>query len=80
MAWHDRLVNDYLVAAHDSQRPRLAGQVPEGKYHAYLPGAATTACGFGLSDMRLFRRLRFSNQQPSVRCPICARMVRAGER
>jgi hypothetical protein len=73
-------VNDYVVAAHERRRPRSAGQVPEVKHHAYLIGAATTACGFGLRDMRVFKELRFKDQMPSVRCPICARMVGAAGR
>ncbi len=73
-------MTEYRVAAF-SQRPiRLTsppGQAPEGKHHAYLEGAATTACGFGLNNMRLYADLRFSRQQPSVRCPLCARIVGA---
>jgi hypothetical protein len=73
-------VNDYLVAAHDTRRPQLKGQVPEVKRHAYLPGMATTACGFGLREMRLFGDLWFSEQAPAQRCPICSRIVGAGDR
>jgi hypothetical protein len=79
-SWQDYPVNDYLVAAHERPRRRRLGQVPEVKHHAYLAGASTTACGFGLDNMRLFRDLRFSDQAPAMRCPICSRMVRAGER
>ena len=70
-------MNDYLVAAHDSRRTTVADQVPEGKCHAYLASASRSACGFGLSGMRLFRNLRFSDQRPAARCPICARIVGA---
>ena len=73
-------MNDYLVAAHDTRRGRESGQVPQVKHHAYLPGKAATACGFGLGEMRLFPALRFSNQSASNRCPICARIVGAGDR
>jgi hypothetical protein len=73
-------VNDYVVAAHESRRSWLAGQVPEVKHHAHLIGAATTACGFGLHDMRVFKELRFSDQVPSVRWPLCARVVGAADR
>ena len=73
-------MNDYLVAAHDSRRGRQSGQVPQVKHHAYLPGKAATACGFGLAQMRLFPRLRFSDQSAANRCPICARIVSAGDR
>jgi hypothetical protein len=73
-------VNDYLVAAPDARRPQSMGQVPELKHHAYLPGRATTACGFGLMAMRLFGDLRFSDQTPADRCPICSRIVGAGDR
>jgi hypothetical protein len=74
------LVNDYLVAAHDSLRAKRPGQVPLVKHHAYIAGAKTTACGFGLTSMRLFRDLRFSDQAPTLRCPICSGIVGAGER
>jgi hypothetical protein len=73
-------VNDYLVAAHDSPRAKAPGQVPLVKHHAYLAGAKTTACGFGLHAMRLFRDMRFSEQQPALRCPICSRLVAVGDR
>jgi hypothetical protein len=73
-------VNDYLVAAHDSRRLQVPGQLPEVKHHAYLVGATTTACGFGLTPMRLFREMRFSEQKPTARCPICSRIVGAGDR
>jgi hypothetical protein len=78
--WDALEVNDYLVAAHDVRRPQLKGQVPEVKHHAYLPGAATTACGFGLRAMRVFSDLRFSIQAPVDKCPICSRIVGAGDR
>jgi hypothetical protein len=78
--WDAIEVNDYLVAAHDARRAQMKGQVPEVKHHAYLPGAQTTACGFGLKAMRLFRDLRFSEQAPAERCPICSRIVGAGDR
>jgi hypothetical protein len=73
-------VNHYLVAAHDARRAQSKGQVPEVKHHAYLPGMDTTACGFGLTAMRLFGDLRFSDQAFVDRCPICSRIVGAGDR
>ena len=73
-------MNDYLVAAHDARRPQLKDQVPEVKHHAYLPGMAKTACGFGLREMRMFKDLRFSEQAPGDKCPICSRIVGAGDR
>jgi hypothetical protein len=73
-------MNDYLVAAHDSPRAKAPGQVPLVKHHAYQPGAVTTACGFALAAMRLFRDMRFSDQPPVVRCPICSRLVAVGNR
>jgi hypothetical protein len=79
-SWETFLVNNYLVAAHDTRRGRESGLVPQGKHHAYLAGKAATACGFGLAQMRLFPRLRFSDQSASNRCPICARIVGAGDR
>jgi hypothetical protein len=69
-------MKDYLVAAHDTRRPQTREQVPELKRHAYLPGMTATVCGFGLDEMRCFKDLRFSQQAPGDRCPICAR--RAG--
>ncbi len=69
-------MNDYLVAAHRTGY-RTVSQVPVGKSHAYLPGASTTACGFGLDTMQRFGELRFTLQDPSVRCPLCARAVGA---
>ena len=74
-AWDDRAVHDYLVAAHPAG-PTVS-QTPEGKRHAYLPGASTTACGFRLYSMQRFASLRFSHQPPALRCPICARAVGA---
>ena len=75
-AWDDRRVNDYMVASHPA-RDRTSSQAPEGKCHAYLPGASTTVCGFGLSTMQRFASLRFNAQAPAVRCPLCARAVGA---
>ena len=75
-ACDDRAVNDYLVAAHPA-RYGAASRIPEGKRHAYLPGATTTACGFGLSTMQKYASLRFNLQEPTERCPICARAVGA---
>jgi hypothetical protein len=72
--WFDRVVNDYKVAAYPSGRGR-AGRVPEGTRHAYLKDAQTTACGFGLVELRLFSALRFSYQPPAVRCRMCTRIV-----
>ena len=74
--WDDRPVNDYLVAAHPARHGSVS-QAPEGKRHAYLAGADTTACGFGLNAMQRFAGLRFSLQPPAVRCPLCARVVGA---
>jgi hypothetical protein len=71
--WDDVSVTDYLVAAHADNR--TASPAPEGKCHAYLAGARTTACGFGLDAMRRFTDLHFSLQPPEVRCPLCARVV-----
>ena len=71
--WNDVAVNDFRVAAYADSR---AGHVaPETKRHAYLVGATTTACGFGLDAMRRFADLRFCGQIASVRCPLCARVV-----
>ena len=53
---------------------------PEGKSHAYLVGAQTTACGFGLGQMRTFSKLSFKGQPPSVRCSICDHRLRAASR
>jgi hypothetical protein len=78
--WDNLVVNDYMVAAHDSRRPQVPGESPQVKHHAYLDGATTTACGFGLMSMRLFSHMRFSRQEPAMRCPICSRMVGAGDR
>jgi hypothetical protein len=73
-------VNDYRVAAYPSRRRGTVGEVPEGKQHAFLAGAKTTVCGFGLAEMRLFKQLRFTGQPPSVRCSMCDRTVRAAAR
>ena len=75
-AWHDRAVHDYLVAAHPPGY-RIVSPAPDGKRHAYLPGARTTACGFELNAMQRFADLRFSAQAPAMRCPLCARAVGA---
>jgi hypothetical protein len=72
-------VNDYKVAAYPSRHGQVVGEVPEGTCHAYLKGAKSTACGFGLGPMRLFERLRFSEQAPAVRCRLCARIVGASD-
>jgi hypothetical protein len=69
-------VNEYRVAGHP-QRAKTVTEAPEGKSHAYLPGASTTACGFGLSSMQRFADLRFVAQAPAARCPLCARAVGA---
>ena len=69
-------MNDYLVAAHPGGYASTS-QAPEGKRHAYLTGASTTVCGFGLDAMRRFADLRFSLEPPAVRCPLCARAVAA---
>ena len=66
-------VKDYLVAAHADKRTE--SPAPEGKCHAYVVGASTTACGFGLDAMRRFTDLRFSLQPAAARCPLCARVV-----
>jgi len=71
--WDDGSVNQYLVATHADKRTESAA--PEGKCHAYLAGASSTACGFGLAAMRRFTDLRFSLQPPAARCPLCARVV-----
>lgn len=76
-AWHDHVVNDYRVATHGPRLGGLVGREPEGKQHAYLKGASNTACGFGLNAMRVFEQLRFSLQPPSLKCPICKRIVAA---
>ena len=76
-ACHDHVVNDYRVAAHGPRLGSLVGREPEGKQHAYLKGANNTACGFGLNAMRVFEQLRFSLQPPSLKCPICKRIVAA---
>jgi hypothetical protein len=44
------------------------GQIPEGKLHAYVKGAETTACGFGLDRMQRFEELKFSLMNPAARC------------
>ena len=77
VTWHDHVVNDYRVAAHGPRLGSLLGREPEGKQHAYLDGADNTACGFGLNAMRVFEQLRFSLQPPSLKCPICKRIVAA---
>ncbi len=69
-------MNDYAVASHRA-RQRVDSQTPEGKRHAYLTGADTTACGFGLTTMQRFASLRFELEPPAVRCPLCARVVGA---
>jgi hypothetical protein len=72
--------DDYRVAAHlgaNVRRPE-DGQIPEGKLHAYVRGANTTACGFGLDRMQRFEELKFSLMNPAARCPQCAAMARAG--
>ena len=71
--WDDGSVNDYLVATHAEKRSESL--MPEGKRHAYLVGARTTACGFALDAMRRFTEVRFSLQPPAERCPLCARVV-----
>lgn len=71
--WDDGSVNEYMVATHADKR--TDGAAPEGKCHAYLAGASSTACGFGLAAMRRFTDLRFSLQPPATRCPLCARVV-----
>jgi hypothetical protein len=70
------LVKDYLVAAREEHRN--GRQVPGGKRHAYLRGARTTACGFGLDQMERFADMPFSHQPAAARCPLCARAVRGG--
>jgi hypothetical protein len=72
--------DDYRVAAHPRAKARRAdvGQIPEGKLHAYVKGAETTACGFGLERMVRFEDLKFSFMKPAARCPQCATMARAG--
>jgi hypothetical protein len=72
--------DDYRVAAHLRAKVRRAevGQIPEGKLHAYVKGAETTACGFGLDRMQRFEELKFSLMDPAARCPQCASMARAG--
>ncbi len=67
-------MNGYLVASH-RERQRVDSQTPQGKRHAYLPGARTTVCGFGLNAMQRFASLRFELEPPAVRCPLCARAV-----
>ena len=71
--WDDGSVNDYLVATHAEKRS--VSQTPQGKRHAYLAGASTTACGFALEAMRRFTDVRFGLQPPASRCPLCARVV-----
>ena len=66
-------MNEYLVATHAEKRSE--SPTPEGKRHAYLAGARTTACGFALDAMRRFSDVRFSLQPPASRCPLCARVV-----
>jgi hypothetical protein len=73
-------VDDYRVAAYPAVGGRVAADAPEGKSHAYLVGAKTTACGFGLGQMRTFGNLSFKGQPPSVRCSICVLRVRAASR
>jgi hypothetical protein len=77
MRSYDLGVNDYLVTARDSRRPQMPGESPQVKHHAYLDGATSTAC---LVSMRLFSHMRFSDQEPAMRCPICSRMVGVGDR
>jgi hypothetical protein len=63
-------LNHCLVVAYVARRTQSREQVPEVKPHVYLPGMGITACGFGLSAMRLFGDLRFSDQAFADRCPI----------
>lgn len=75
------VANDYRVAAYPLVRgQRPPGDAPEGKIHAYLLGAKTTVCGFGLGEMRRFEHLAFRNATPGSRCTMCALRVRAAER
>ena len=80
LTWHDHVVNDYVVAAHESPRRRRVDQVPLVKHHAYLAGVRSTVCGFGLESMRVFEDLHFRDQLPGVRCPICSRIVGSNDR
>jgi hypothetical protein len=70
-------VHDYRVATHGHAPRNAAAHTPEGRRHAFVKGAKTTACGFPLVAMRVFHGLQFSDETPSVRCPICARVVGA---
>jgi len=56
---------------------RANPRAPEGKRHAYLRGNRTTVCGLGLDQMQKFADLPFSHELPSVRCPLCARVLSA---
>ena len=71
---------DYRVAAFSSRLGREVGTAPEGKQHAYLEDARATVCGFGLSGMRLFSRLRFSTTPSDAKCMMCERIIRAASR
>jgi hypothetical protein len=70
----------YMVAAYPSRRGSAIDEQPQGKRHAYLEGARSTVCGFGLGEMRRFTQLRYSDQDPTVRCFMCERIVRAAAR
>jgi hypothetical protein len=72
--------DDYRVAAPPRRKVRrpAADYVPDGKLHAYVKGAETTVCGFGLELMQRFEDLKFSLMNPAERCPQCARTARAG--
>lgn len=74
-------VHDYRVAAYPLVRGhRPSGDAPEGKIHAYLLGAKTTVCGFGLAEMRQFKHLAFRTAPPRARCTMCDLRVRAVDR
>jgi hypothetical protein len=74
-------VHDYRVAAYPAiaRAPFAVSSATEGKVHAYIFGAETTVCGFGLGQMRTFGKL-FLRQPPSLRCSICDQRVRAASR
>lgn len=73
-------MSDYRVAAYPARPGQRIGATPEGKNHAFLPGAKATVCGFGLSQMQSFKDLRFTEQPSSARCSMCDQRIRAAGR
>jgi hypothetical protein len=73
-------VGVYRVAAFSPTHYPRRGDRPEGKRHAFLDGARTTVCGFGLSGMQTFVHLEFELENPADQCRQCARTVSAAGR